>query len=90
MHRTTHDTQVYSPFGAGYVAEEHGARFEMNEVEKVPSRGRWALVLVAFLFCASTAGAIATSDSAKATLGMTGHNFQLKTPSAGWFEPAVY
>ena len=90
MHRTTHDTQVYSPFGGGYVAEKHGARFEMNEAENGASRGRWALALFAFLICASTAGAIATSDSARATLGMTGQNFQLKVPSAGWFEPAVY
>ena len=94
MHRTTHDTQVYSPFGGGYVAEEHGSGFAMDESNKNSSRGKWAIVLVALLLGASTAGAAITATSRYASVQTLSRqslpSFQMKIPGTAWFEDAVY
>jgi hypothetical protein len=57
MGQTTNTTQVYSPFGSGYVPEAH----DPNRLEKPkPFHRRRGAVLLAFLLAVSTAaGAIA-------------------------------
>jgi hypothetical protein len=94
MHRTTHDTQVYSPFGGGYVAEEHGGGFAFDEGKKNASSGKLALVLVALLVGATTAGAAITVTRNQATEAsltrQTLPSFQMKIPGTAWFEDAVY
>ena len=94
MHRTTHDTQVYSPFGGGYVAEEHGSGFSLDDGVKTSSRGKWAIVLVALMLGATTAGAAITANSRYASVQTLSRqslpSFQMKVPGTAWFEDAVY
>ena len=63
MLHTDRNTQVYSPFGSGYVAEDHGHGNSLGrESNKVSSRGsKWALILISVMLTATTAGAITAS-----------------------------
>jgi hypothetical protein len=59
--RTIHSTQVVTPFGSGYVPEDHGNTAALQE----PANRSWirlAVVMTVALFAATTAGAITASS----------------------------
>ena len=66
----------------------------LNEGIKTSSHGKWAIVLVALLFGASTAGAAITVSSRYASMESLSKqslpSFQMKIPGTVWFEDAVY
>ena len=62
MTQTIHSTQIFTPFGSGYVHEDHGAVASLKEPKK-RSGGRIAIGLSVALFGATTAAAaIAASN----------------------------
>ena len=56
MRDSIHSTQVVTPFGSGYVPEDHGRGPALEEPRK-RSRGKLAMVLTVALFGATTAAA---------------------------------
>lgn len=52
MRETIHTTRIFTPFGGGYVAEDHNPPFELSK-----GWGRWPLLLVASLLTVTTIGA---------------------------------
>jgi hypothetical protein len=62
MTKTIHSTQVVTPFGGGYVPEDHGPGPALDEPRK-RSGGRIAIVLTVALFGATTAAAAITASS---------------------------
>ena len=63
MTNTIHSTQIVTPFGTGYVHEDHGPGLALKEPRKQPG-ARWAIVLTVALFGATT-GAAAISASSR-------------------------
>jgi hypothetical protein len=62
MDQTTHSTQVFSMFGAGYVAEAHGSASLGFEPTTRRSTAKWVAVVGTLLLGATTAGAVAASQ----------------------------
>jgi hypothetical protein len=52
MRETIHTTRVFTPFGGGYLPEDHGPPLELSK-----GWGRWPLVLVVLLLVVTTVGA---------------------------------
>jgi hypothetical protein len=59
MEQTTNCTQVYSPFGSGYVPESHDP--DLIRGPKPPRRKRAVLLLVSVLALSTAAAAIAAT-----------------------------
>ena len=62
MTQTIHSTQIVTPFGSGYVHEDHGLVPGLEEPRK-RSRGRIAIGLSVALFGATTAAAAIAASS---------------------------
>jgi hypothetical protein len=60
--RHHHTTEVFSPFGNGYVAEAHGSGNLGYEPKTKRSATKWVAVLGVLLLGATTAGAVAASQ----------------------------
>jgi hypothetical protein len=58
--RHPHTTQVFTPFGSGYVPENHG-QSRIPGYEKKASGAKWMVVVGALLFGATTVGAVTTA-----------------------------
>jgi hypothetical protein len=56
MTETIHSTQIVTPFGTGYIHEDHGAGSALAEPKKRPGAGL-AIFLTVALFGATTAAA---------------------------------
>ena len=56
MTNTIHNTQIVTPFGNGYVHEDHGSCPALGETKKRPGAGL-AIVLTVALFGVTTAAA---------------------------------
>ena len=56
MTSTMHSTQIVTPFGNGYVHEDHGPSLALGEAKKRPEAGL-AIVLTVALFGVTTAAA---------------------------------
>ena len=80
MLHAARNTQVYSPFGSGYVAEEHDRGASLGfESYKSASRGpKLALILASVMLTATTAGAI---SAAKRTYPCVPKLWQQEPPS---------
>ena len=57
---SVHNTQVFSPFGGGYVPEDHGRGPALGGLEE-PSLAGWATVLGALLIGVTMAAAFTTT-----------------------------
>jgi hypothetical protein len=55
-------TKVFTPFGNGYVAEDHGLANLGYEPKTKRSMGKWVAVVGILLFGATAAGAVAASQ----------------------------
>ena len=55
-------TEVFTPFGSGYVAETHGAANLGYEPKTTRSGTKWIVVVGILLLGATTAGAVVTSQ----------------------------
>ena len=62
MTNTIHNTQIVTPFGNGYVHEDHGPCLALGEPTKRPG-GRLAIVLTVALFGATTAAAAISASN---------------------------
>jgi hypothetical protein len=62
-----HTTQVFSPFGGGYVPENHGPGPALGGLEE-PSLSGWARILGALLVITSIAAAFTTTHGVAAGL----------------------
>ena len=60
MTQTIHSTQIVTPFGTGYVHEDHGPPPALEQPRKQPG-ARIAIVLTVALFGAMTAAATSAS-----------------------------
>jgi len=60
--RQHHTTEVFSPFGTGYVAEAHGSGNLGDEPNTQSSGSKWVAVVGILLLGATTAGAVAASQ----------------------------
>ena len=92
MRPTIHSTQVVTPFGSGYVHEDHNN----GPVGKQP-RHRWqaglAIVLTVALLGVTTAAAISTSSRSCSPATEQGGNMPSilgKLPGSIGFEEALY
>jgi hypothetical protein len=92
MRPTIHSTQVVTPFGSGYVHEDHSN----GPVGKQP-RHQWqavlAIVLTVALFGVATAAAVSTSSRSCSPETMDGGNLPSilgKLPGSIGFEEALY
>ncbi|MEI8153709.1 MAG: hypothetical protein WCG92_19265, partial [Hyphomicrobiales bacterium] len=61
MPQTIHTTQVVTPFGGGYVPEDHGSEPAVKEPRGRPG-AKVAILLTIALFGATTAAAITASN----------------------------
>jgi hypothetical protein len=61
MPQTIHTTQVVTPFGGGYVPEDHGCEPALKEPRIMPG-AKLAILLTIALFGISTAAAITASN----------------------------
>jgi hypothetical protein len=89
MNSTNHETHNYPLVGGDHVAEKPGTEFAAEKA-RLASIGKCALLLLVLMFGATTTAAIATTSRGTAAPSVSGSNFQLKIPGAGWFEPTVY
>jgi hypothetical protein len=67
-----HNTQIFSPFGGGYISESHisegyGGGSALHGLEQ-PSLAGWATVLGALLIGATMAAAFTTAQAVAAAL----------------------
>ena len=67
MTKTIHSTQVVTPFGSGYVPEDHGPGPALEEPRQRPG-ARLAIVLTVALFSATTAAAAISASSRNCTV----------------------
>jgi hypothetical protein len=58
-----HSTQVVTPFGSGYVPEDHGPAPALGEPRKRSGARQLAIVLIVALVAATTAAAAITASS---------------------------
>jgi len=94
MRDSIHSTQVVTPFGSGYVPEDHGRVPALEEPRK-RSRGRLAMVLTVALFGATTAAAAITASSRNCApvpklWQQSQPSILLKLPGSFGFEDALY
>jgi len=94
MRDSIHSTQVVTPFGSGYVPEDHGRGPALEEPRK-RSRGRLAMVLTVALFGATTAAAAITASSRNCApvpklWQQSQPSILLKLPGSFGFEDALY
>ena len=94
MRDSIHSTQVVTPFGSGYVPEDHGRGPALEEPRK-RSRGRLAMVLTVALFGATTAAAAITVSSRNCApvpklWQQSQPSILLKLPGSFGFEDALY
>ena len=94
MRDSIHSTQVVTPFGSGYVPEDHGRGPALDEPRK-PSRAKWAIVLTVALFGATTAAAAITASNRNCApvpklWQQSQPSILLKLPGSFGFEDAVY
>jgi hypothetical protein len=62
--RHHHTTQVFTPFGSGYVPEDHGAAHALGFERTTPSGAKWVAVIAGLLIGATTtAGALTAHRS---------------------------
>lgn len=61
MRPTIHSTQIVTPFGSGYVPEDHGSDPALKNSSK-RAGGKLAIALTIALFGATTAAAITASS----------------------------
>jgi len=66
--RQHHTTEVFTPFGSGYVAEAHGSGNLGHESKTKSSGTKWAVVIGILLFGATTAGAVAASQRSQPSI----------------------
>jgi hypothetical protein len=86
MGQTTNTTQVYSPFGSGYVPEAH-------DPEKPKARRNRGILLVGSLLAVSAAGAIAATTwnrSSPDVWAQEAPSSVLKLPGGFGVDDAVY
>jgi hypothetical protein len=62
MTNTIHSTQIVTPFGNGYVHEDHGPGLALDEPKKRPGAGL-AIVLTIALFGVTTAAAAISASN---------------------------
>ena len=94
MRDSIHSTQVVTPFGSGYVPEDHGRGPALEEPRK-RSRGKLAMVLTVALFGATTAAAAITASSRNCApvpklWQQSQPSILLKLPGSFGFEEALY
>ena len=94
MRDSIHSTQVVTPFGSGYVPEDHGRGPALDEPKK-RSKGKWAIVLTVALFGATTAAAAITASSrncapAPKLWQQSQPSILLKLPGSFGVEDALY
>jgi hypothetical protein len=94
MRDSIHSTQVVTPFGSGYVPEDHGRGPALEEPRK-RSRTKLAMVLTVALFGATTAAAAITASHRNcAPVPKLSQQSQpsilLKLPGSFGFEDALY
>ena len=94
MRDSIHSTQVVTPFGSGYVPEDHGRGPALEEPRK-RSRGRLAMVLTVALFGATTAAAAITASNRNCAAvpklwQQSQPSILLKLPGSFGFEDALY
>jgi hypothetical protein len=88
MDQATHTTQVYSPFGSGYVPESHSPD---QPPQKPPGRRRGIIIVLGLLAISTAAGAIAaTSWKRMATVEESAPRAIFKIPGAFGLEDSVY
>jgi hypothetical protein len=92
MEQTTNSTQVYSPFGSGYVPESHDSD---RVIPKHSHRKRVVLVLVSVLAVSMAAGAIAATtwnrmNNAEQVWAQEAPSGVLKLPGSFGVNDAVY
>ena len=65
MTKTVHSTQIVTPFGSGYVPEDHGSDHGPGPALEEPSKrgARLAIVLTVALFGATTTAAAISASS---------------------------
>ncbi|MEA2978650.1 MAG: hypothetical protein QOF09_473 [Alphaproteobacteria bacterium] len=93
MEQTTNSTQVYSPFGSGYVPEDHDPDL-VNGPEPSP-RKRAVLFLVSALALSTAAGAIAATtwnrmNSPEQVWTQEAPSSVLKLPGGFGVDDAIY
>jgi hypothetical protein len=91
MRPTIHSTQVVTPFGSGYVHEDHSGG-PLQKQPQTRSMAILAMALTAALFGGATAAAITTTnrDCAVGTLQQTPPSILGKLPGSVGFEEALY
>ena len=94
MRDSIHSTQVVTPFGSGYVPEDHGRGPALDEPKKW-SRTKLAIVLTVALFGATTAAAAITASNRNCApvpklWQQSQPSILLKLPGSFGFEDAVY
>jgi hypothetical protein len=62
-----HSTEIFSPFGSGYVAEAHGSG-NLGCEPKACSAAKWIAVVGVLLLGATTAGAVAASKQTQPSI----------------------
>jgi hypothetical protein len=65
MSKTIHSTQIVTPFGSGYVPEDHALDYGASPALEQPRKrgGRLAIALTVALFGATTAAAAISASS---------------------------
>src|SRR4051794_41173347 len=66
--RHYHTTEVFTPFGSGYVAEAHGSGNLGYEPKTKGSATKWVAVVGILLFGATTAGAVVASQRSQPSI----------------------
>ena len=66
--RHYHTTEVFTPFGSGFVAEAHGPGNLGYEPKTKSSGTKWVAVVGILLFGATTAGAVAASQRSQPSI----------------------
>jgi hypothetical protein len=91
MHPNIHSTQVVTPFGSGYVHEDHKSD-PLPQQSKTRSKTIIAVVLTVALFGAATAAAITGADHNCAPSSAQLHLPSIlgKLPGSVGFEEALY
>ena len=91
MHPTIDSTQVVTPFGSGYIQEDHSGA-PLQKQPQTRSRTILALVLTVALFGGATAAAITATnrEGAPGSLQQNLPSILGKLPGSVGFEEALY